>query len=511
MKTTQTPNLKQLQSEISFLKNENTTLKEQYKNEVSTLKEQLAWLTKQVFGQKSEKIISDVDSNQLIFDGFENLGAEEEEKKPVKGHTRSKTKKKGKDKIALPPNLPVEQQIIDVPEEEKTCPKTGKPLIKIGEEVTYKLAHKPGSYYLKEIIRPKYAFPKESEEGIKTADLPESLLPKCRADESLLAEICTKKFADHLPLYRIKEHLSRLEIQISRPLLSNWVVNSGLALYPLYEEMQKRILASKSVFADETPIALQVPGKGKTHQAYMWVLVGGDDPSPPYRTYHFRLDRKHSHVGDLLEGYNKVLHSDKYGAYEKLAKEKKIIWCPCWSHLRRKFIEAESGDQVFRNWMLRKIRYLFMLERIAWSRCEKERLEIRKTKEGPIIDEIVKAVREKVIEGKILPKSKFKEALGYTLSLSPYLKNYINHANARLDNNVAERAIRPIAIGRKNWMFLGSEQSGKAASVLLSLIQTCRGLEINPREYLEDVMRRIMSHNSQKLFELLPDHWAKNR
>jgi len=319
MNTVQISDPEQLQDEVFSLRDK----VKNYENEVTTLKEQLAWLTKQVFGQKSEKIISDLDSNQLTFEGFENL-IPEEEKKEIKGHTRSKNNRKGKDKISLPPNLPVEQEIIDISEEEKICSETGKPLVKIGEEVSYKLAHKPGSYYLKEIIRLKYALPKESEGGIRTAPLPETLLPKCRADESLLAEICTKKFADHLPLYRIQEHLSRLDIQISRPLLSNWVVQSGLALYPLYLEMQKRILGSNNVFADETPVDLQVPGKGKTHQAYMWVLAGGDGPSPPYRTYHFRLNRNHCHIGDLLGSYRGVLHSDKYGAYETLAKEKRL-------------------------------------------------------------------------------------------------------------------------------------------------------------------------------------------
>jgi len=499
MNASQTSDPEQLQAENLLLK-----------NEISSLKEQLAWLTRQMFGKKSEKIISETDSKQLTFEGLEDLKPEEE-KKPVKGHTRSAAKEKGKDKITLPSNLPVEETILDIPEEEKTCAQTGKPLIKIGEETTYKLAHKPGSYYLKKIIRPKYAFRKGAEEGIKVANLPEGLLPKCRADESLLAEVCTRKFADHLPLYRIQELLSREDIRISRPLLSNWVLRSGLALYPLYEEMLTHILDSGNLFADETPIDLLKPGKGKTHQGYMWVVAGGKGASPPYRTYHFRPNRRHCHIGDLLGNYNGVLHSDKYGAYEKLAKEKKIIWCPCFAHVRRKFVEAESGDIPFRDWVLRKIRYLFMLERVAWNRSEKERLEIRQTKELPIIEEILERIKERLGKGKVLPKSKFKEALGYTLSLSPYLKNYLYHADARLDNNVAERAIRPLAIGRKNWLFLGSEESGKAAAVLLSLIQTCRGLGINPRVYLEDVMKRIMSHSNQKLYELLPDQWALNR
>jgi transposase len=138
-------------------------------------------------------------------------------------------------------------------------------------------------------------------------------------------------------------------------------------------------------------------------------------------------------------------------------------------------------------------------------------LRIRQEKEVPIIDRLIKEIKDKLIHGGALPKSKFREALGYFSSLIPYLKNYTLHAWARLDNNVAERAVRPLAVGRKNWLFVGNEDGGEAAAILLSLIQSCRGLGINPREYLEDVMRRLMAHNSQKLHELLPDQWSDNR
>ena len=149
-----------------------------------------------------------------------------------------------------------------------------------------------------------------------------------------------------------------------------------------------------------------------------------------------------------------------------------------------------------------------MLERVAWARSEKERLKIRQEKEVPIIDELIAAIKDKLIDGKILPKSKFREALGYFCGLIPHLKNYTKHAWARLDNNVAERAVRPLAIGRKNWLFVGNEDGGEAAAVLLSLVQTCRAIEVNPRNYLEDVMRRLQSHSANKLHELLPDEWA---
>lgn len=478
--------------------------------EVAFLKEQVEWFKKQIFGQKAEKFVPKNDE-QLCFPGFDNLVATPPEKKLIPGHERTKRKSTGKDTITLPADLPVERQVIDLPEEAKICPETGVALVKIGEEITSKLAHKPGSYFIKQIVRPKYANPSQSEDGVKTAELPEALLNRCQADESLLADILVKKFGDHLPLYRQSEIMSREGIYISRQTLCQWVLRAGIALKPLYTEMTALILKSGNVFYDETPVAMLKPGKGKTHQAYMWILVGGQAANPPYRIYDFQTSRCHYHAANMLKNYHGVLHSDKYAAYEALAQKKKLIWCPCWVHIRRKFFEAESGDLVFRDWVLRKIRYLFMFEKIAWARSEEERLRIRQEKEIPIIDELIKAIKDKLVNGKILPKSKYKTALGYFCGLIPYLKNYTKHAFARLDNNVAERAVRPIAIGRKNWLFVGNEDGGESAAIIFSLIQTCRAIDVNPREYLEDVMRKLMSYNSQKLHELLPDQWKASR
>jgi transposase len=483
------------------------------RDEIDYLKEQLEWFKRQIFGQKAEKFVEKKSEEQLWLPGFEKFltGTPKEEKQTVALHERKKRQANGQDKITFPENLPIVRQFIDIPECEKQCPETGAALVKIGEEVSSKLAHTPGSYYIKQIIRPKYALPERSEEGIFIADLPESLLNRCQADESLLADILVKKYADHLPLYRQSEILAREKIQISRQILCQWVLRTGAALKPLYDEMLKKVLESGNVFYDETPIDMLDPGKGKTHQAYMWVLVGGKTADPAYRIYDFCTNRCHYNAAELLKGYRGVLHSDKYGAYEALANKKQFIWCPCWAHIRRKFIEAESGDPPFRNWVLTQIRYLFMLERVAWARSEEERLRIRQEKEIPIIDRLITAIKDKLVNGKILPKSKFKEALSYFCGLMPYLKNYNQHAFARLDNNVAERAVRPLAIGRKNWLFVGNEAGGEAAATILTLIQSCRAIGVNPRDYLEDVMRRLMSYNSNKLHELLPDQWIKSR
>lgn len=504
-----------LQATLAKVHQENIQLKQDInvlRESMRYLEEQLAWFKRQVFGPKSEKTVKSLDESQLFFEGFDKLQVTKpEEKNIIPAHERKKPNRNGKDAITLPPDLPVELQVIDIPEEEKICAETGQPLVKIGEEVTLKLAQKPGSYFVKQIVRLKYALPKDSEGGIHIAPLPESLLTRCQADESLLADILTKKFADHLPLYRQAEMLAREGIKISRQMLSKWVVRTAMALEPLYDEMMRQIINSNNVFVDETPIDMLDPGKGKVHKAFMWVVCGGIDRDPPYRIYEFYTDRKHANAEKLLKDYRGVVHSDKYGAYVALANAKKIIWCPCWVHIRRKFFEAESGDPKFREWVLRKIKHLFWLERVAWARSEEERLRIRLEKEAPIIDELIKAIKGKLIDGCPLPKSKFREALGYFCGLIPYLKNYTTLPHAHMDNNVAERAVRPLAIGRKNWLFVGNEDGGKAAAIVLSLVQTCRALGVNPREYLEDVMRRLMSHSAQKLHELLPDRWLTAR
>lgn len=499
MKTATISNLETLRKENLSLYNENVVLKEQ-----------LEWFKRQIFGKKTERIISEVDEKQLIIPGLEDLEVKQEEEiQSIAGHKRRKSKRTGKESITLSPDLPVKTTILDLPEEEKICKETGVALVHIGDEVSHKLAHKPGSYYIAELIRPKYAHPKKSEQGIFIRDLPDTLLSRCRADDSFLAEIITKKFSDHMPLYRIGEGMGREGVGISRKILSQWVIRCGMALEPLYDAMVQKILGGENIYIDESPVKLQAKGRCKT--GYMWVIVGGNEPNPPYRVYDFRENRRHANVLDILKGYRNILHSDKYAAYETLAKRKIITWCPCYSHIRRNFFEADSGDPTFRKWVLRKIRYLFMLEKVAWTRSPQERLRIRKEKEVPIIDELIHRIKARIIQGNLLPKSKFSKALRYFCGLLPYLKNYTKHSFSRLDNNVAERAIRPLAIGRKNWLFFGSVDGGKAGAILLSFVQTCRGLGINPRDYLEDVFRRLMSHNAQKLDELLPDQWLLSR
>ena len=474
---------------------------------ISLLKEQLAWLKKQVFGQKSERIIADLESQPLLPEidlGTTSAPAPQEEitykrNKPVRN--------RGCDTISFPDNLPVEVIKLDLPEDEKICPETGEPLICIGAETSRKLARRPEQFFIREYVRPKYASKARPELGVKSRELPDAVIPRCPADESLLAYILTSKYADHLPLYRQVEILQRSQIKISRQTLSKWVLTLGRALTPLHEAMQARVLSSGMIFVDETPIDLQVQGTSRCQQAYLWIYAGGGGGNPPYRFFEFCLNRNHDHPLKTLKGYQGALHSDKYGVYEKLARQKGIIWCPCMAHVRRYFVEAEGGDPEVRRLILRLIRYLFLLERVAWKRTAEERLRIRRELELPILTRMTAAVKERLLARGLLPKSNFAKALNYYLGLEPYLANYIDHSEARLDNNVAERGLRPVAIGRKNWLFVGSEDGGRSAATILSLVQTCRNLGIDPQEYLEDVLRRIMSHPAKAIDQLLPDLW----
>lgn len=476
--------------------------------QVSLLREQLAWLQKQLFGSKSERIVGDADSRTLPLD----FGGQAPAPPPVVTqeihYQRHKpAKNRGSDTLTYPDNLPVKRVELDVAPEEKICPETGEPLVCIGQDISRKLARKAEQFYIIEYVRPKYASRKNPDLGVRAAALPDAIIERCPADESLLAYVLNAKFADHLPLYRLVEILGRSNIRISRQTLSKWVLTLGAALSPLYEAMKARVLDSGVIFADESPIRLQVKGKGRCQQAYMWVYAGGGGGDPPYRFFEFRSNRSHAHPEQTLRDFQGVLHSDKYGAYEKLAEREGIHWCPCMAHVRRKFVEAETGDPALRRTILRKIRHLFLLERVAWKRSPEERLRIRRELEKPILATLTQIIKERLFARGLLPKSKFHQALNYYLGLAPHFDNYLNHPDARLDNNVAERAIRPLTIGRKNWLFVGSEDGGRASATLLSLVQTCRNLGINPQAYLEDVLRRIMGHPAQRIQELLPDLW----
>ncbi|MBM3192259.1 MAG: IS66 family transposase [Chlamydiae bacterium] len=490
-----------LEEEISLLRRVNQNLEAT----VLSLQEQLNWFKKQLFGKKSERFIAD--DNQLYFPGLELPPSIEPVEKTidVPAHKKKQGNSASSNGITFPEDLPIEEVILDLPEDQRIDPVTGNPLVYIGEEVSQKLGKKAASYFIKKIIRKKYAVMGRPEEGIFTPSLPDSVIPRCAVDESIIADVLAKKFCDHLPLYRQVEMMQRDGVKISRQTLSSYVLEAGKALTPLYDLLEAEILSSGNIFIDETPIDMLAPGTGKVEQGYMVALIGGKSLDPPTRIYKFFTSRKYEGFEKLLSGYKGVFHSDKYGAYEQEAKKDGVIWVPCWAHIRRKFVEAE-GDPTFQQEMLIFIEKLFSIEEEIKDLEPGERVCIRKTRALPIIDKLLQKVQDRANKG-VLPKSKLARAIGYVQGLTPYLKNYIEYPYARLDNNVAERALKLVVIGRKNWLFVGNEGGGKAAAIVYSLAQTCRALKINPYKYFEDVLRRLQAHPYNRLSELLPGNW----
>ncbi len=473
------------------------------------LKEQLEWFKKQLFGKKSERFVSD--GNELYLPGFGPPVVDElppEKKILIPAHEKRKAKSTPINTITFPEDLPVEKHVIDLTEEEKYDPLTGKSLICIGEDVSRKLAKKPASYFVKEFVRKKYVVEGRAEDGIKTGNLPDSIISRCAVDESVIADILVKKFCDHLPLYRQAEMMLRDQIRISRQTLSSYVMQVGKALTPLYNLLEQEIKDSGNIFVDETPIDVLAPGTGKTSQGYMIVMAGGKSLNPALRVYKFFTSRKHEGFERLFQGYQGVFHSDKYGAYEKEAKKPDKIWCPCYAHIRRKYVEAE-GEPQFQTEVLLHMQKLFEIEEKVKDLSPEERIRIRKEESEPLIDLLIIKNKER-LQKTLLPKSKLAGAIGYFIGLIPYLKNYITNPYARLDNNVAERALKLVVIGRKNWMFVGSEGGGEVSAIIYSLAQTCRALDINPYDYFDDVLRKIQGHPYSKLNELLPHNWKKH-
>jgi len=242
---------------------------------VALLEEQLSWLKKLIFGPKSERIVADLPGQTVLdFGPMPAATPPKEETEEITYQRRKASRNRGADTLSFPEDLPVKRIELDVPPEEKVCPETGKPLVCIGYDIRRKLARKAEQFYIIEYVRPKYASKANPDLGIKTASLPETIIERCPADESLLAFILTAKFADHLPLYRLVEMLGRSEVHISRQTLSKWVVTLGMALSPLYEAMKARILESGVLFVDASPVRVQDQGLKRCRQAYMWVYVG---------------------------------------------------------------------------------------------------------------------------------------------------------------------------------------------------------------------------------------------
>lgn len=479
------------------------------KAENDRLKQRIRLLEKALFGPKTEREI-DLDENQPEFEELvkeldclsEELDQQEEK---LTEQRSSKGKKKSSLKGLIPDDLPEEEIVLDLPEEEK------EGLVQIGEERSRKLAKQPGSYYVKVYVRPKYADKKDATSGILISDLPDFAIPGSQFDESIIADTAVNKYAYHLPLYRIEEKMKNEGFPVSRQTLSNLIIRGAEVLKPLYDELKKQILARGIIFTDDTPVKLQVKGKGKKGliTGRIWVYVAGGT-GPPMKIFEFTKDRQKKRPKEFLGDYKGYIHADAYSGYDDLFATDGVYECACWMHVRRKFIEAEDAPVAFRKNILRMIRNLYRYERIGKRVTHEGRQRLRQEKVKPLIDEFFRYIEEVMLNGPIiLPKSGIGKALNYTIKLKGALKTFLEDPRLEPDNGESERSIRSMTIGRKNWLFAGSKNGGDATAIWASIIQTCRANDIDPFEYISDTLRKINGHPANKIQLLLP-HNFKN-
>ena len=475
------------------------------KSERDELKRQLKELIRIIFGSKSERFIS-VDSYQMdMFNELEKKIAEKEEE--LEKHTviyqRDKKKKKKEKPIrtAIPAHFPRVEEII--------YPENLDPSwVKIGEEVTELLEIKPLTVFVRRIVRPKYALPKD--QGVVIAELPSLPIPKGNASVSLLAFILICKFIDHLPLYRLLQIFKRQELDISKSTIGGWVSKTSELLRPLYDTFKEKFLENADyIQADESPIKVQDKAKKKaTHQGYMWVYR---NPEEKLILFDYHKGRGRNVPEEFLKDFTGTLQSDGYAVYQNLTTKGDISLLGCMAHARRYFEKALDNDPKRADHVLLLIQKLYRIERkLKEKEVSIEDVKIYRIRYAlPILNEIEEYLKEQ--KNNVLPKSAIGKAIAYTLKIWDNLKQYIYDGRFEIDNNNIENAIRPLAIGRKNYLFAGSHQAAQNIAMFYSFFSTCKTHNINPYTWLCDVLNRIPDHKANKLHELLPQNWEKKK
>ena len=484
---------------------------ESLQRQLTTLQHQMEQMLRRLYGRKSEKI----NPNQLMFDSMviqslEQAGKDQQPEAPAEQEVKTKTRKTSQHhgRIPIPEHLERVEILLDIPEEQKICPETGKPLKVIGVEGSEKLECRPGKLIVNVSKRPQYASTDESESsaGILAAPMPDHPVARCKADVGLIAHLIVSKFADHLPLYRQDGIFEREGVAIPRATQASWLMQTYESISGLEKALRQAVIGETDIlFTDDTPIPLQAKGNGKLKKARLWVyLRGGSDP--PLVAYDFSIDRSKRRPIDYLEGYRGYVHADAYSGYDELFRKAGIIEVGCWAHARRKFDEAVSSRPTEATDILARIARLYHeVETPCANVPPEERRRYRQEQAAPILDGIFEKLEE--LRPQTIPSEPLRKAVDYALNQRQALRRYLEDGRLRPDNNLAENAMRPVALGRKNWLFVGSERGGRAAALFMSLIQSCKHCDVNPWEYFDDMLRRIMSHPVSRLRELLPDQW----
>lgn len=484
---------------------------------VADLEARLAWFERQLFGVKSERFVPDV-PGQLVLDfgagepmaaAVAAVQAEEAEQQAAAERQRASAPKKDsahQGRTELPQSLPRRETVVE-PEGSL------EGLVRIGEDITEVLEYEAGSLWVRRTVRPRYARPSaaaaEGEDdapAVVQAPVPDSPFPRHKAGVSVMVYLLIAKFVDHLPLYRIIGQFARQGLKIPDSTFGQWVKTAADHLLPLYKVYEKTVFEADYVQMDETTLKVLEEGKkGKCHLGYLWAAF---DPVHKLPFFFYQKGRDHKGPKERLANFRGTLQCDGYSVYETLDKQLSAIQlCHCMAHIRREFFDARQNDQQRAEDALTIIRALYAVEETARERQldHNQRLALRLEKAKPLFDTLGQWLDKAALE--VLPKSSIGKAIAYARSRWPNMARYLTDGALEIDNNLVENTIRPVAIGRKNYLFAGSHEAAQRTAMLYSFFAACKHHGINPQEWLTDVLNRMYKHPVNQLHQLLPHNW----
>lgn len=480
---------------------------------------QLKKLQAQLFGSKSERF--DPEQLQLLLEGFQTAAVIDEPGADAALVIKETKSKKPSKRMFFPDDLPEEVLEFDLPESERTCPQTGAKRRFIRWEETFKIHFVPGHFKRLVIRRAVRAVPAAAQEAcalpvetpVLTAELPAQyrVIPGAVATSGLLAYLMVSKYCDHLPFYRLQQIFHRRhKVLIDRNAMCHWMGRSAELLERLYEAQRKELISGQYLQIDETFIKLLDPDSpGKAKNSYFWVIVR------PKEGVLFQFDpgRAHTVPLEMLDGFAGRLQSDGFAAYGTLAaKNPGLTRFACWAHARRKFVEAVDTNGAAAAWYVAEIQRLYRIEAEAREAGldHEARCALRTERSVPVLASIKARLDADRLGGKFLPSSPLTIAMNYTVNLWPELLRYAEPGNGmvEIDNNLVENAIRPTAIGKKNWLFIGHPKAGQRSAIIYTMVENCRLHGIDPLAYLTDVMpRHVDREQGADVSDLLPRQW----
>ena len=475
------------------------------KSENKVLSLQIKELQKQLYGSRSDKRPSSEDPGQGTLEGIEE-GAWNEPPPPTAPKAR-RPQRKGKKKGPKPlnPNLPRIKEVVADPDlEELICPDSGK-LMRVGFVETIEvLSRVPAQYHVRSISRNVYV--SETDEAPVYSPWPADVLPRSRIDTAVIAHLLTGRFADHQPYHRQQGQLARQGVDLAPNTMVSLVKQACEKLQPLYRCLIKLVIAGGYIQLDPTPIPMISDKKsGSVRQACMWTYRALDGPG----FFEFNQTKIGATPARTLDKYKGLLQTDGATNFGGLPDKPQITHLACWAHSRRYFVTAAESGEPCADAYLDRIDRLFYLERLArrWKIKPETLQRLRGRHSQKLIDELFKMARDYVAE-ELLLKTPMPKAVKYLLGHEGSLRECFKHVPSRIDNNLAENALRPLKLGAKNWLFIGHPDAGPRAAVMFTLVENCRQAKINPEAYFADVLARIDDHPASRIEELIPQNWV---